>query len=109
MTEMAARSCKSLFRKTLQDLGVSEEAPRDMELHCKICDFLNCILGNTFETAAIWKVLSTHSRAYFGVELNFDQIDRNHLIVALIDNLKLEVVWDKVRPEEAFKSNIFFS
>jgi hypothetical protein len=67
MTEMAARSCKALFRKTLQDLALGEEAPQGMELHCKICDFLNCVLGSTFETAAIWKVLSSHSRAYFGV------------------------------------------
>ena len=35
------------------------------EFNYKICDFLNCVLGNTFETAAIWKVISTHSKAYY--------------------------------------------
>jgi hypothetical protein len=105
---MAARSCKALFRKTLQDLALSE-APQGQELHCKICDFLNCVLGSTFETAAIWKVLSTHAKAYYGFELNFDQIDRGHFIISLVENLKLDVAWDKVKPEEAFKSNIFFT
>jgi hypothetical protein len=65
MTEMAARSCKSLFRKTLQDLINSQEAMTKHEFNYKICDFLNCVLGNTFETAAIWKVISTHSKAYY--------------------------------------------
>lgn len=59
------------------------------DLHYKICDFLNCILGNTFETAAIWKVLSTHAKAYFGFELNFDLIDRGHFVISLIENCRL--------------------
>lgn len=45
---------------------------------------MNCIVGNTYETAAIWKVLSTHSIAYFGVQLNFDQIDRGYFLISLI-------------------------
>jgi hypothetical protein len=89
MTEIAARSCKSLFRKTLQDVVLGEESIRGQELHCKVCDFFNCVVGNTFETAAIWKVLSTHANSYFGFELNFDQIDRGHFVISLIENCKL--------------------
>lgn len=70
---------------------------------------MNCVLGNTYETAAIWKVLSTHAKSYFGFELNFDLIDRGHFVISLIENCRLEVIWEKIKPEEAFKSNIFFS
>lgn len=66
MSEMAARSCKSLFRKTLQDIMLEEEAS-SQSMVLKSCDFLNCVTSNSFETAAIWKVLSSHSAAYFGV------------------------------------------
>lgn len=67
MSEMAARSCKALFRKTLQDLILEEETPSPQALLAKACDFLNCVTGNTLETAALWKVLSAHAFRYFGV------------------------------------------
>jgi hypothetical protein len=66
MSEMAARSCKALLRKTLQDIVMEEEvSPQTVTI--KVCDFLNCVTSNNIETAALWKVLSAHSRAYFGL------------------------------------------
>jgi hypothetical protein len=71
MSEMAARSCKSLFRKTVQDIFLEDEEANYRSLISKLCDFLNCVLGDSFETAALWKLLSSHSRAYFGVSIDF--------------------------------------
>lgn len=70
MSELAARTCKTLFRKTIQDLTV-EEYPSHKDFNIKVCDFLNCVLGSSYETAAIWKLLSTHCKHYFGVDINF--------------------------------------
>lgn len=67
MSEIAARSCKALFRKTLQDIVLEEESVSPQAIVLKACDFLNCITGNTLETAALWKVLSAHAQRYFGV------------------------------------------
>lgn len=84
MTEMAARSCKLLLRKTVQDM-VTDEAfdSSEEDFNNKICDFLNCLLGKSYETAEFWKVLSAHSLVCFGMDLNFDQIDRWYLIISL--------------------------
>jgi hypothetical protein len=71
MSEMAARSCKSLFRKTIQDIFLEDEEANYKSLIMKACDFLNCVLGNSFETAALWKLLASHSKAYFGVGIDF--------------------------------------
>jgi len=67
MTEMAARTSKALFRKTVQDIIFEEGTADNNQFLLKICDFLNCLLGNTYETAAIWKDLSIHNRSYFGI------------------------------------------
>ena len=109
MSEMAARSCKALFRKTLQDLHLESNTMGPGEIHSKVCDFFNCVLGNTYETAAVWKVLSTHSSKYYGVSLDYDQVDREMFIVAVVLNCGLEVEWPKVRGEEVFKTNNFFT
>lgn len=47
MSEMAARSCKSLFRKTLQDIMLEEEV-NSQSIVLKSCDFLNCVTSNSF-------------------------------------------------------------
>jgi hypothetical protein len=47
MSELAARTCKTLFRKTIQDLTI-EEYPSPQEFNTKVCDFLNCVLGSTY-------------------------------------------------------------
>jgi hypothetical protein len=108
MSELAARCCKTLLRKTVQDLTL-EERVAGKEFNGKLCDFLNCVLGNTYETAALWKLLSAHSKSYFGVELNFSHIQRGYFLVSLVQNCSLEVVWERVNPEEVFKINNFFS
>lgn len=84
MSEIAARSCKSLFRKTLQDIILEEEALSMQSIILKSCDFLNCVTSSSFETAAIWKVLSSHSVAYFGVELDFNCIEKGYFLISLI-------------------------
>lgn len=59
----------------------------------KTLDFLNCVLGNTYETAALWKVLSTHAYSYFGLALNFDEINRGSFLIALAHHCRLELEW----------------
>lgn len=108
MSELASRSCKVLFRKTIQDLTV-EEFPNQKDLNIKICDFFNCVLGNTYETGAIWKLLSSHCKNYFGLDINFDEIHKGVFLISLVENCKLDVIWERINPEEAFKTNFFFS
>jgi hypothetical protein len=51
MTEMAARCCKSLFKKTIQDLSLDSKLESEADFNSKLCDFFNCVFGNSFETA----------------------------------------------------------
>jgi hypothetical protein len=71
MSEIGARCCKALLRKTMQDIIMEEDASPQI-VSIKICDFLNCVTGNSLETAALWKVLSAHAYSYFEAELNFE-------------------------------------
>ncbi len=50
MTEIAARSCKNVLRKTLQDIMMEKEENSNgpNNFNYKIIDFLNCVLGNTY-------------------------------------------------------------
>ena len=90
MSEMASRSCKTLFRKTIQDILIEESYQHDEDnFHNKICDFLNCIIGSSHETAEIWQVLTAHCQAYFGMEIDYGQIDRWFFIVSLVENCRL--------------------
>lgn len=68
----------------------------------KACDFLNCVLGNSFETAALWKLLSSHSKSYFGLGIDFEMIDRGYFFVSLVDCCRLRVNWDKINIENIF-------
>lgn len=97
MSEMAARSVKTLFRKTIQDIILQESYTVDnITFHGKICDFLNCILGMSYETAEIWKVISAHVKSYFGKDINFNQIDRYYFVISLVLNCKFKVYWNNV-------------
>lgn len=109
MSEIAARSCKWLFRKTLQDILLEEEALTSQSVVLKSCDFLNCVTSNSFETAAIWKVLSSHAVAYFGLELDFNCIEKGYFLLALVENCRLQVLWDKLHPLDLFKHTMLFT
>ena len=67
-SEMAGRCAKAVLRKTLQDAILEEHAwMGDNDVRAKTLDLLNCLLGNTAETASLWRLLSAHSLNYFGV------------------------------------------
>jgi hypothetical protein len=109
MSEMAARSCKGLFRKTLQDIQLEEAyLSSDVSFKGKVCDFFNCVLGMSFETAELWKVIAMHARSYFGTEINFSQIDRWYFLVSVVHHCRLKVDWEQINTEDAFKTNRFF-
>lgn len=62
-------------------------------MHSKICDFLNCVLGKSYETAEFWKVLSAHAVNNFGVDLNVNEVDRWYFLISLVENCRLNVYW----------------
>lgn len=66
--EIVARTCKIVLNKTIQDIVYSESIvperdsessrqPSKLQILDDTIDFLNCIVGNTYETSALWKVL----------------------------------------------------
>ena len=82
MTEIASRCVKLLYRKTVQMLAKKEGKLTFMELKDSVCSFLNCILGNSYETVEVWRVLSLHAKHYYGLSLNLTEIDKKILIIA---------------------------
>ena len=90
LANMAARTVKTLLRKTLQDLVLKENnSPKDVLL--KTCEFLNCILGNTSETQTLWNRISFHSLNYFGVAVNQQQVKEGTFLLNLIEECQLVV------------------
>ena len=72
MTEIVARACKIVLRKTLQDLHLrkQESGSKRNKTILDVVDFLNCIFGKSLESEAIWKVLEIHSIYYFKTKIN---------------------------------------
>lgn len=54
-------------------------------------------------------MLSSHSAAYFGVELDFSCIEKGYFLIALIENCRLRVRWDRIHPLDLFKDNLLFT
>ncbi len=61
MTQIVARVCKIMLRKTLQDLHLQKQQNNSNNKRNKIIldivDFLNLIVGKSLESEAMWKVL----------------------------------------------------
>lgn len=113
MSEIAARSCKILLRKTIQDLHFEDNPMENIgnfheNILDKIMDFFNCVLGNTIETITIWKVLSAHSLKYFNTTLRLDEIQKGVFIISLIYHCGLVVDWSKITVNSIFQTGSFF-
>lgn len=57
----------------------------------------------------MWKLLSTHSQLYFGVKVTPQEVQKGSLLVALAEQCRLDLVWERINPEEIFTLNFFFS
>ncbi len=64
----------------------------------------------SYESTAIWKVLSQHAQYYFKCEINKDFVDPGYFVVSLVYHCRLKVNWKKLKEiGHVFKCEDYFT
>ena len=96
---MAARTAKNILNSTLQEQLFDPSAPQqpDQELKLKVTDFMNCLLGQGEETAALWTLVWRNIHEHYQLSgLSVEDLDKGQLIVATAYHCQVRLTWDNI-------------